>query len=524
MKRIKLYIILQLLVSMQLIAQELSVKIEREINLSILDILDTYETSSKLRSDNDIEDFIQLFSSPDLQIFNDLMGLSPKRTLSVTEYVSTLKNNADNIRVYLKDITKGTIEDGTNEWLVPIDFKKSISYSNHCGILLSASEYYGTDYSMHAVFAIDKENRTCTIKELSGRIDSNQEPFPEEYTIFQKTGNRLDSLVMNNGTLLTYNRFGQALLPPNYHLHCADDDIHLKIEKKNEACNIIQLQYRPKHWRIKPRFEFSLNGFHKMDNKTIGDAVGMTSSEKNFGIDVGYVLPWEGAVKLGFFTGVALSMSNVDFKKDLFNYHYDAPSEADLDGDTYTRYYELSNIHQEIKFTDLMMPLYLDLEYRVNRWIAFFADLGVRGYYNLSNSISSEMDLYSYGIYPQYQNLRIDESWLNNFGRYSLNNAALDNQKLDLKFALDAMFGIGTRISVYGPLAIELGLGYQIGLLNNYNGPFNLVNATESEGNRQNQLVTYTVYNGNSVRNLIESSEKLKHNSLKLNLGIIIKL
>ena len=509
-------------------AQSITAQQERVFSQQVYNTLMTYGTVSSLSSSSDASTFTQLFSSPNILIYNDLVGLEGKEQLSVQDYVKSLRENASSIRVDIKNINRGRIADKGNVYQMSVTFDKNISYLTSCEIFVDAHEFYGSDYQMTATFEMDKQTGLCRISSLQGK-QSSQKSKTQQFAIVQRTDER-DDLVQYKGQTITFNRFDQAFIPEAcdlsvlpQSLYYPDDDMNMYVVQEDENCNVIRFEYVPTRWRIKPHVAFSLGKFYK-PSAELKDPFTSSSSETEFGIDVGYTFFSKDNFKIAAFLGIGISSNKLKYEAGNLDYAYNAGSHADMDGDTYVRHYSLSGIQQTLKATDLVIPVYADFEYRFGSRFSAFVDLGMKFYSNMSNKTTSELNSYSYGVYNGYGfPLRIEETWLNNFGQHQLDDSFLDASKLDMKFSMDALIGLGVRAKLFGSLSAEVGILYQAGLMNCWKNPNAPSNIATSSSTENDALVTYSVAEGEHVKKLVQSSESLKRSALKLNVGLILK-
>jgi len=129
-----------------------------------------------------------------------------------------------------------------------------------------------------------------------------------------------------------------------------------------------------------------------------------------------------------------------------------------MDGESYIRYYELGNLHQKAQLGRISIPIYLSYAYRCNHWLGVHADFGVRIGFKTSSELSSvNGDAYSYGVYPQYDNLKIEDSYLNDFGQNDFITAQGLTPEVN-SFSVSILIGVGAEFRIYGPLAADISL------------------------------------------------------------------
>lgn len=519
-------------------AQNMPMNERRLFNLSIYNAMEDYEKHGDMFDDRDSRYFIRLFDSKDVIVYNDLLGLSFEKNLSVDKYVTTLIDEAELVDISIKNVQLGQVYRDGNAWKVDVTFDKTMSYHNNGGIRLSSTVYYGAEYKMIATFVWDSQSKRAKIVALNGKVDSDAEPLPKgyiaierAYIVNKKTGEKeLDSrdleVLCNGKTLKFIDMYNQSVLP--YTLETAkfvypfDNDINVKPVKVQDYDGLYSLKYRPTHWRTKFHYEFSLLDHYNIKFAT--DKVSATSSSNEFAVDFGYIFPSSSKFKTGLFLGVGASMNKIKLDIDSMDYHSVTDGKADIDGDKYNRYYSLRNVTQEFSSMDIVVPFYIDFEYRFTDWFSMYMNLGVKAYFNVDAAMEHFEGEYStYGVYTKYDNLLLDErSGINGF----TNNGVLSEQNLvndfvPELFTLDAFGSLGFRATVVKNLQLACGVSYQMGL-NDYVVPVeNPVNGTKV---LNNALIYYTAANNReNIRNLIEAATSFKRQSLKLNVGLILK-
>ena len=417
--------------------------------------------------------------------------------------------------------------DGGSVWLMDVTFDKAIRYY-HKNVLLDAEEYYGEPYHIRVRFSYPKneeDSRGCKIVALEGSINSTAPFLPTDYMAIERLTEKTDreEAVVYQGEKLKFNRSGQMLLPPNAKLSYYDADVKMRLEQDTVSNHIYRLTFRSRHFRFKPRIEFSLGRNYALKGKSI-DYLKTQSKDLTMGFDFGYTFPTKSKMRIGIFTGVALSNSEVNLSIDDLNYYYYAGPNLDVDGDSYKRYYEVSNMKQTINLKMLMIPLYFDFDFLMSKSISTYLDIGVKAYSNLSNKVSTQLDVYKYGIYPKYQNLFMDESWLNRFGSERLDDSSQQYDFVEVVKTVDAFVGAGIRIQLYRQLYFDLGLHYQLTVYKTpIEMPYETVSLSPNEAVTQCPLVEYRQNGSERVHNIVSHFDGIKRNALKLNVGLLIK-
>ena len=244
-----------------------------------------------------------------------------------------------------------------------------------------------------------------------------------------------------------------------------------------------------------------------------------SSSANDFGVDFGWTFFSRKQNSLELNVGVSYEASDIKAELESCHYSYDASAGADMDGETYVRYYELSGIHQKMDMGRLTVPVYLSYVYRCNSRLRLHADLGVRLGFKVSSKVSEVSgEGYSYGIYPQYDDLMIDAGYINDFGTksYTKEAAALPEANA---FSCSVLAGVGAEFRIYGPLAADLSLRYLGGLTDQYKPGFSgTVRFDENDS-----PVTYTVAGGERMKALSDYFTSSRLSQLRLCLSLIYR-
>lgn len=501
--------------------QNIPLEQERNFLMKAIDLLEAYEYSSTLRSNDDAYTFRNLFENDNAVIYNDLLGISDAENLALNDYIALMRGNAVSPAVKLKNVRKKSLTDDGKNLVLLLTFDKEMRYNNKCGAILSSSAYYDNkDYAMEMEIKMDKATGRAYIESISGSVDSKKTRLGRDFAILEKNDRR-DEEIENNGIRLNFNVFDQAFIPIPYNLHYPDEDANMKIVSTGEDCNKLRATYHPLRWIVKPRVNIPLGkGFSYNESSPLLDS---KNSNIEFGVDFGYAIPMKSKFRVNVFTGIGFSTGKINLDVASLDYNYAAPASADEDGDTYIRYYCMSNLHQDISLSHLVVPIYADLEYRFHKRISAFLQIGVKGYFNIGSKVNNFTgSMFAYGVYPQYGNLMIDASYLNDFGESHID----ETNHSDLTFpgaSFDGLAGLGVRANIYGPISIEAGLNYQIGFTN-------IITATSAPGflesgniTESQAIATYTVAGGTKIKNLMDYIGNIRRGSLRLNVGLIFK-
>lgn len=488
-------------------AQGMTPQQEREFYQKAYDVISTYAQSAKLSDERDESRFRNLFEDNNIQICNDLMGLSYETMLSVADYIRLLRG-ADMQTVTVKDVQKiGQIEDKGLVWQLTLSFNKNIRFVSKCNTLFDSYEFFGQDYRMLLSISMDKSTGKCHISDL--QYDGPFELFPQDYRVLVKTDERDNNLDIN-GTYVNF-IMDQKLLRPQEKLTYRG----AKVKEKNmegQCDHKVYADYNDKSWRVRVGGSFALSGFNKLGNT--GAISTSKDEEMGFGVDFGYVFPTTSHLRIGLYAGVGLSLNNLTMEltpqgDDL---KYSAPASADEDGNAYIRLYEMmggKGIIQEMKATDLAIPLYADFEYEFNSFFSVYADLGMK-VQTSKGDLSTEIGEYkTWGRYPSYGNIEIgkdNDVILNDFGNH--NTIEIDEEGATKSTAIDGLLGVGLRLNINKSIAFDAGMQYQIG--------------GKSWKANQGSLFSYSLEGGDKV-NLLRLVDNISHNSLKITASLIFK-
>ena len=264
---------------------------------------------------------------------------------------------------------------------------------------------------------------------------------------------------------------------------------------------------------VKAHGEIGIGRALNMETSQAG--VSGKSSMNSVGVDFGYTFWQHNGMSLSVNAGLDYDMISVKQTLGSMKYDYAAGADADMDGDSYRRYYELSGLSQKTAAEYLSIPVYVNFTYRFNEWIGVYANLGVKPGFKTGGSIKSfSGNVYSYGIYPQYDNLMMDDEWLNDFGNRGLTESQADAPEVS-GFNMSILAGAGIEAKIYGPLYAAVGVNYNAGLTN--------VFKSGTEAGASTPLVSYTVAQGQRARSLTSMIGKSKISHAGVNIALIYR-
>lgn len=261
---------------------------------------------------------------------------------------------------------------------------------------------------------------------------------------------------------------------------------------------------------------------------SLGDAMNLkssmpeltcSSSNNDFGVDFGWSFWRMQNHSLEGNIGVGYSISSIKLNLGKLNYSYSAPENADMDGDSYVRFYELKRLNQKVSLGRLSVPLYLKYSYRCTKWLGIHADAGVNIGIKLYSKISDlSGEGFSYGVYPQYEDLVISENYLNDFGR-TFYSGSMGDVPYANSFSYSVIAALGAEFRIYGPLAADLSFRYNAGLTDLYKTKFNVSGLFDMT----NAPVSYLVDEGQSVKSLTDYLTTSKLSSYSANVSLIYR-
>lgn len=233
------------------------------------------------------------------------------------------------------------------------------------------------------------------------------------------------------------------------------------------------------------------------------------SSFNSIGVDLSYSFWQNSNMSLSVNAGLAYEKINANISLGQLNYNYDAGSGADMDGNTYRRYYDIKNVKQNFSGGYISIPVYLTYTFHFSKRFNVYANIGIRpGFKASAKNKSFNANVYSYGIFPQYDNLMIDEEWLNDFGHKELTNRNLN--KIELKGVnMIVMAGVGVETRIYGPMYMSIGFNYNAGLTNIF-----------KEDKTATPIISYTVKEGQQCKSLTQLFDKSKLSNIGINIAL----
>ncbi len=249
---------------------------------------------------------------------------------------------------------------------------------------------------------------------------------------------------------------------------------------------------------------------------TLGE-VDPKSSASDFSVDFGYTF-WRKE-KNSLEANIGLGYGSMSMTAGLpeLAYSYAAPAQADMDGVPYIRHYQLNDLHQKVSAGRFLVPIYINYRYHINPTVAVHALAGFKlGFVTSSKVSQCSGKATAYGVYPIYDDLMIDASYMNEFGTVNLDkNQALAPEKN--AFGASFMVGVGAEVRVHGPVYADVAIGYEAGFTNTFKG------SGKSTFSSDNAPVTYTVATGTQVTPLSNFTSSSRLSRLSLSISLIYR-
>ena len=266
---------------------------------------------------------------------------------------------------------------------------------------------------------------------------------------------------------------------------------------------------------VKPHAEVTLG---KAMNLSATMEMTPRSSSAEFGADFGYTFFDKRNNRLEVNAGLGYRYLNATLNAGSFGYNYAAPAAADVDGNAYTRFCEVSNLKQKFGTGYVTLPVYLQYAYHCTPWMEVHALAGVKlGFNTGSSAKTASGSVYSYGVFAEYDDLVIDAPYLDDFGEVGLTGKYTPKANTNSVWAA-IMVGAGLDFQIYGPVWFDLGVRYNAGLTNVF-GKGRAFAPTKAA----NAPVSYTVADGTQVRALTDYVKSGRLSPLTLNIGVTVR-
>lgn len=391
------------LMSFTTVAQTLTNKERRHINTKALSVIEDYERYATLYDEDAEYAFINLFDNEHTMVVCDIMGFAGYlEKIPLSEYVDALRRDAATVTMEVKNVRKGEMTYDGEEWVIPIIFQKSISYIDKNDYVFSTDAFYGKDLEMQMTIHYNPESDICRIISLSGSIDSDI-AFPEGRFVMlnkadvnnvpEKYQKYIPELEVN-GAVISYNQFDQAILPSG---EPSVKDIDVLVFQdtllKGPNYDVMKFDFKQRKTRLKLHYGIApFEAYKLLENNNMGDS----SKAMEAGVDIGFTWRAGKTGKMGFFLGAGLSMSELSLSlttQPPLSYNYKTSVQDKSSGlfKDLKLTYDLRSASEALKFMDLYVPLYFEIEHKVGKHLLISWNLGVKGYYNFSAKLQPYM-------------------------------------------------------------------------------------------------------------------------------------
>lgn len=494
----------------------------RYINSKVLDLIEDFESYASMYDEDAVYYMGTLFESENSPVLCDMIGSPQYQTrIPVSEYMSLLTSQSLNTSIVIRDVKKGTMSYSDGKWRIPVTFNKDLAYIDKGGYLFSVSSYYLKEFTMTMNVIYDTDRDVCFIESIDGKL-SSEKTFPKgRFLIIDDTDNydtdwqKHFSTLTVGGEPLEFNESGYAILP-NAEPQVKDLDVIVVTDTVGTGFNydVVKYDFIPLNTRLKLRYGMAPFGAYDVTFKESDSEIGNKSQAMEFGVDLGFTFSVGSASKMGFYFGAALSMSTLELalaQPLSYDYKYTAvngnlPSDNTPLYKTETRKYTVSDASEAVRYTDLMVPVYFEIEHRLGKHAMFSWNLGAKAYYALGaeNTVP--------------YTVKVNDSVLNNQNKFVEPN----KYSKDLDFDLSLMANIGLDINLLKRrLYLSLKGGYEYGILQTYSSDTNPYFSSSSQSN-----VYPVVFDGSkdvAVHSLI-SGVSFRRSAIWLSAGLKFKL
>jgi len=429
------------------------------MNRLMLYVLDDYVRTGTLSTEEDVRTFLSLFDRPaENCLVNDIVGSAGyKSVMSPENYV--LSFGADKGSQLICDISKvrkaGDYYQQDGRWHRTITFYKQVlfidssSYSEDAGGVFYDTRQLYSESGGSLYLALDMVYVPESDRCLISRIDF-AEPIPasvvdrDHFVVVLKPDSDLGDGVLHGDAPISYNDYGQAFLDSRDLAYSTEDyAVRPLLQASSDRYGVYSLQFKKlHHFRFKPRYSMSLNSSFGLAAHPESVNFDASSSSMEAGLDVGLLFGSGNRVRTGLYSGAAYSSSKINMTAGGFSYEF-------LPGINY----QVSSASESLAFTDIMIPLYLEMEFMLGRWLNLSLDLGGKFYIAQNTSILSPYQV-SGSVGGSSFNLDASRSGLLDPGYYG-------KQPYDLSFFGNIEFDVRVLKKI---LYLFASAGYEYGL------------------------------------------------------------
>lgn len=366
------------------------------MNSLILETLDQYIQTASFPDESAVSEFVRLFEDRSTPcVFNDLIGTQGyKTTMTPREYASSIEpDNGNLLKFEISQVRKnGDFFYSGGKWHRRISFNKYLLYIDTSvytgeagGVFFETDRLFGSEnghFQLVMDLVYDPAEDRCLIARISplGEVQESALDKGSFYVILQPEDERAAS-TLYNGSPLEFNEYGQAFVNDLSKISYASEDyaVHTSQEASSLLYEVRDLKFRKlHHFRFKPRYSMALGNAFNLDEFPNGISFNSSSKASEAGLDVGFLFLKGKKSHTGLYTGAAYSMSSLSMSAGGFSYNY-LPS----------REYSITSAEESLAFKDLMIPLYVEHEHNIGKYINLTLDLGAKFYVAQGSEISS---------------------------------------------------------------------------------------------------------------------------------------
>lgn len=482
-----------------------------EMKAKVTDCLNRYtNTIQKMQFKQQEMEFLSLFDKQ-ANIYDDLFGISYKENLTVLEYAHIMATRVFDYQIEISDIVLSEPLKKKDQWVITATFKKDVAYKNEYGVMFHPRSYYKEPFRLTAEFTFANDKSDPKITNIKGSTTAGIKRPHQSFCIIERKDG-LDE-VRVDGFYPTYNSDNQAFTTDNAILSCDNPNLTVKRSYMSADAHIIKYNVRARRFVFKPYFGFGLGNSSSVAGSNIDS---QKSSFMDFGLDFGVNILGYRRFRLYGFTGFAMEKNNIDITLKGKKYSYE--TDQDVHGDKYIRQYSNVNIDQTSGFFDYAIPVYADMEIPLSQTFCFYADLGAIFSIAGNSSVNSLNGSFNVtGLYPQYENLKLDyTSGINGFvenGKVNEENQSLSYNSSRNSNPIKLMTQVGFRVRIWESLFFDFSARYMRN-----------IKSTTSNGATDIYPLRYDVRNNTETINAFGSESSSPSNQVSLTASIVYKL
>lgn len=469
--------IVSLLLPVVVMAQTLTNSQRRHVNSKVLTLVEDYERYATLYDEDAQWYFEELFKNGNSKVLCDMIGSEKYlETVSVKEYTSLLMKYSMNTTITIKDVRKGRMEYIDNKWIIPVTFKKNLSYIDKDGYFFSVRGYHSNDFLVTMTISYNPENDKCQIESLDAVLHSDRK-FPEGRFLIVNENKSQDKKYLRyfpdlaiSGKEVHFNEYGQAILPSGVPT-TKDPDVVVLTDTLNKGFNydVVDFRFKARNLRLKLRYGIAPMGMYTLENPC--PEVSSKSMGHEIGVDAGLCFPLGRSTKLGVYLGAALSMSNLELTLETpISYTY-AWTEFDPTHKLFVNRlmdYKVNGASESVRYKDLAIPLYVEFEHKLGRSVMLSWNVGIKGYV----SMTADADPFSLAAEADGEPVVLPEP---------IGYIEPNTYEKSKSFDLSVMAALGADINLWkNQIYFNLSVGYEHGLMSPlYSSPTNQFSSSD---------------------------------------------